>query len=345
LLSRVIPAVLHNGSSEFLEQSTVGFSSVGLHDGSFGFLVQSISGGVIPAVLHNGSSEFLEQSTFGFSFVAHDGSSGFVVQSVVGGCDVGGAIEDGGCSTAPPLGDAVPPPPLPPPPAVFIQSGGPSFFVPPPIALQEGSQSPLRIQSAPGRPGSQGLHLDPPGIQPPVGEKTRCDVDGGEVVLLLSFTVDGGCSIVPGTVWELPLGGATEGSSVPTTGRRTFGGAALVSRKRGPQLLGGAVLAQIVQYVSAKPALSVSVWQHLIRWLSNILSHDIGPLVNLGFANTSNLEDELRINAIAKSDMTTKIKGLRSTVVCLITKFFLSFSFIAIGVNHVKQSFNKGRWI
>jgi hypothetical protein len=220
LLSRVIPAVLHNGSSEFLEQSTVGFSSVGLHDGSFGFLVQSISGGVIPAVLHNGSSEFLEQSTFGFSFVAHDGSSGFVVQSVVGGCDVGGAIEDGGCSTAPPLGDAVPPPSLPLPPAVFIQSGGPSFFVPPPIALQEGSQSPLRIQSAPGRPGSQGLHLDPPGIQPPVGEKTRCDVDGGEVVLLLSFTVDGGCSIVPGTVWELPLGGATKGGSVVIPGRR-----------------------------------------------------------------------------------------------------------------------------
>ena len=106
-----------------------------------------------------GHLDSLVQSTVGFSSAGlHDGSSGFVVQSVVGVCDVGGAIEDGGCSTAPPLGDVVPPPSLPPPPAVFIQSGGPSLFVPPPIALQEGSQSPLRIQSPPGRPGSQGLH-------------------------------------------------------------------------------------------------------------------------------------------------------------------------------------------
>ena len=197
-LSPVISAVLHNGSSEFLVQSTDGFSSVGLHDGSYGSLVQSTVGLALQVYMMD--------------------SFGFVVRSVVGVCDVGGAIEDGGCSTAPPLGDVVQPPSLPPPPAVFIQSGGPSLFVPPPIALQEGSQSPLRIQSAPGRPGSQGLHVDPPGIQPPVGEKTRCDVEGGEVVLLLSFTVDGGCSIVPGTVGELPLGGATEGGSQPYYG-------------------------------------------------------------------------------------------------------------------------------
>jgi hypothetical protein len=147
-------------------------------------LAESDGGGVIPTVLHNGSSEFLVQSTVGFSSAGlHDGSFGFLVQSTIGVSDVGGAFP-------------------------------------------EGRQSPLGIQSVVelGRPGSQGMHVGPKGTQPPVGEKTRCDVDGGEVVLLLSFTVDGGCSIVPGTVWELPLGGATEGGSVVTTGGSSFGG-------------------------------------------------------------------------------------------------------------------------
>jgi hypothetical protein len=102
-------------------------------------------------------------------------------------------------------------------------------LLPPPPISPEGCHLSLGIQSPPGRPGSQGIQppvgvLGVKGTQPPVGEKTRCDVDGGEVVLLLSFTVEGGCSIVPGTVWELPLGGATEGGSVVTTGGRNFGG-------------------------------------------------------------------------------------------------------------------------
>lgn len=68
------------------------------------------------------------------------------------------------------------------------------------------------------------MHVEPPGTQPPVGEKACCEVD--DVRLELSFTVDGGCSIAPGVDGELLLGdgGATEGGSVPTTGGRDFSG-------------------------------------------------------------------------------------------------------------------------
>lgn len=151
--------------------------------------------------------------------------------------DGGGATFEGGCSIASPC------------------AGGGTLggvALPPPGSLEEGRQSPLGIQSPPGRPGSHGIHLGPKGIQPPVGEKTRCEVDDGD--LLLSFTVDGGCSIAPGVVGELPLGGA---STIGPFGRMlsglSLGGVVVgccisnVIFSRGVQWLGGLVLSQVVQ--------------------------------------------------------------------------------------------------
>ena len=101
--------VIHDGSLGFLVQS-IG-SSVGLHEGSVGFALQSTGGrGVV--VLHDGSFGFVLQSIGpgAGSVGLHDGSFGFVLQStscpgsdtfsqsgeidpcshVVGGCSVGG---------------------------------------------------------------------------------------------------------------------------------------------------------------------------------------------------------------------------------------------------------------
>jgi hypothetical protein len=71
------------------------------------------------------------------------------------------------------------------------------------------------------------------------------------------------------------------------------------------------VLSQIVHQRISIPFLSVSVWQHSVKLgAPGWTWHFIGPLVNLGFANTSNLEVELRINAIAKNDMSTIVIAL-----------------------------------
>jgi hypothetical protein len=93
-------------------------------------------------------------------------------------------------------------------------------LVPPPSSVPSPEpprcQSPLGIQLAPcvASPGSHGMHVVPPGIHPPVGEKPRCDVFDGEGG---AFEV-GGCSTTPVVVDEVLLDGDTEGGWVLMTG-------------------------------------------------------------------------------------------------------------------------------